>query len=230
MRRHTIILTAKEDEMTGEIGLCIPGLAPSEIVNASLVGDGIAHDLVEHMNGASEIGGIDDELEALGAMWFVRGCTGQLRRDNIGSAYSAERNIASDLSRMFDDHYHGGQYVGPLVRTRAVQDDDSLREIVSYAQESIIKNENGHDIENAAERNKVMARYLAVCLARMRIGYRKARRKYKNTDEANHLFWDIAEAVAPRCKQIDAEGQQFELAYGGDRPATCYEYYPEDNY
>lgn len=230
MKRTKVILTARRDEMTGEMGLCIPGVAPSDIVNASSDGLGIAHDLIEHQNGAAEIGGIADECEALGALWFVRGCTGQLRRDSIGSAYTPEQNLASDLSRMFDDWHHGGQYLEQTTRrTRPCDDDASLEEIIRHARRNILKNENGHDISDHAAHRAAARQYLAIAHSLMRIGYRKARKKYGSTHAANNLFWDITGAVEPRTKHLD-DGAQFELCYGGDRPATCFEYYPEDYY
>jgi hypothetical protein len=226
MRRTIVLLTARRDEMTGELGLCIPGLAPSEIVNASLVGDGVAHDLIEHQNGAREIGGIADEMEALGALYFVRGCTGEINRGRSGSAYTAEQTIAHDLARMFDD-WQNGQYLSlKTPRTRPTDDDSSLNSIVEWARKYI--GDNANEQTRAPNWVELRRDYLALCLALMRVGYRKAKRKYKNTDEANYLFWDIADAIAPYIKRLEVEGAQFRLVYGGGNPAYCDEYYGED--
>lgn len=226
---RTVILTAKQDEMSGELGWCIPGLKPSDIVNASSEGIGIAHDLLEHMNGASEIGGIDDELEALGAIWFVRGQTGQLRRDRIGSAYTPHENIGSDIGRMFWDHHAGGQYVDlNAPRTKACDADTDFLDIIQCGENWARDEADGHDM-SPGEIAEPLRAYLAVCLPRLRIGYRKAVRKYRGESwRANAQFWAICDALE-RYKRPGFEGAQLRLVYGNEG-ATAEEYYPEDDY
>ncbi len=74
--RH-IRLVAFEDEPTGNLGLIVKGSEGPEIYSDNK-GSLIAHDIVEHQNGMAAIGGIDDELEAIGALWQVRGRHGTL--------------------------------------------------------------------------------------------------------------------------------------------------------
>lgn len=131
----TVTLIAFRDESTGELGLGVKGMPKDETTNAAQDGLTIAHDLIEHVNGPQCIGTIDDELEALGAIWYVRGQHGELRRDNIGSRYTIEENLASDVTWMFRDHVAGDQYVfyGSRTRSRPCIVDDTFEEILGHA-------------------------------------------------------------------------------------------------
>lgn len=221
----TIRLISFTDEQTGEIGLGLKGVPRHEQLNAAMDGLTIAHDLIEHVNGPEQIGTIDDELEALGAIWYVRGQWGELRRDGLGWRYSVEENIASDVTRMFRDHIDGAQHVSYNVKPgRKCEADDSLEDILVYADKDWRAEMNDAD----AAASQWLA-YRAVCLARMRIGYRKAKRKWEKFGRwaAYKQFWAITEAVDRIVKSIETEGQEFTLRYGsGD--ATCEDYYGED--
>jgi len=81
--RH-LILNARNCPTTGELGLIPRGITMGEGYVAATEGELIAHDILEHQNGLSAIGSVDDELEALGGLYFVRGWSGQLRRDGRG--------------------------------------------------------------------------------------------------------------------------------------------------
>src|SRR5690606_25592869 len=135
---------------------------------------GIAHDLIEHVNGVGEIGDIADELEALGACWFVRGRHGDLSRDGRGSIYSPEENLAADVSRMAVDVALRG---APLLRlgrrTRRHSEDPAFLEIIRVARKEALAELEGEDFDG--ERLNL---YFTEALARLRVGYRKAARKY----------------------------------------------------
>lgn len=215
-----VILKTREDSATGETGLVIEGVRDLDMpMVATVPGAGlqIAHDLVEHVNGVGEIGGIGDELEALGAMWFVRGVTGQLRRDGAGSRHSVEVNIASDVSRMAIDFANGVGFERVVPRTRASSEDDTFREILEIARgDAILEVEHISSDENL----EYLFQYFNNATHFMRAGYRKARKKYGSTEVANNMFWQIAEAV-DRCMRIEELlGQDFELSYT-QRSAEC---------
>lgn len=222
----TVILQSFEDENTGEIGFGVKGMSRDETTNAAIDGLTIAHDLIEHINGAKYIGTIDDELEALGAIWYVRGQHGELRRDGVGGMYSIEQNIASDVTRMFRDYVDGDQHVDfkPL-KTRAVYADESLQEILRCADGSFL---GELDEEEREETRKKWPLYRAHALHRLRMGYSKARRKYERHGRyhAYSLFWAIASAVGPFVKRAEFEGQELTLSYGlrdGEAVAFCEE-------
>lgn len=232
-KTNRIILTARTDETFGGTGLHIEGMPHDDHTNPATDGILLAHDIVEHMNGPGEIGAIADELEALGAIWYVRGRHGELRRDSVGSMHSIEQNIAADVTRMFTDFFHGAYVPLKVPRTLACDADDAFREIIRIAVEDAPA-ELG-EIDTYADADGVsdkLAQYTAVCLPLMRIGYRKAVRKYEKHGRffANNLFWAIADAVRPRCEGLEP-GYQFELVYGinnHDRAfAHCNEYWEE---
>lgn len=222
----TVILEAFRDESTGELGLGVKGMPRDETTNAAADGLTIAHDLIEHVNGPQAIGTIDDELEALGAIWYVRGQHGELRRDRVGSVYTIEQNLANDVTRMFRDHVAGDQYVSYRVpRSRPCDADDDLIRILEAGDESYRGEFNEDEREGLAEK---WAAYRAVALVRMRAGWRKAYRKWERLGRfaANNRFWEIAEAVDSGAKP-QYEGQQFRLSYGLGG-ATCEEIYDEE--
>lgn len=220
----TVTLEAFRDESTGEIGLGVVGMPRDETTNAATHGLTIAHDLIEHVNGPERIGTIDDELEALGAIWYVRGQHGELRRDSIGSMYSVEQNIASDITRMFRDWFYAGRpQMSYLPRTRATPADDAIACILNCADDSW-RSELDEEERHAA--SDAWNAYRAECFVRMRTGYRKARRTWERYGSyaANTQFWAIAEALNDICKRMGEghEGARFTLRYGkGD--ATCEE-------
>ena len=219
----TVILTAREDEDSGELGYCLDDLEAGISFSTTTEGLIIAHDLIEHQNGIAAIGPIDDEMEALGAIWFVRGCLGELRRDHVGSMHSIEENIASDFARMCRDFLWNDERLNPPV-TRALDEDETFREIISIA-----KREARGEIEpdEAREHADRIRQFWAACLPFMRIGYRKARKRFGDSYTANRQFWAIADALDPLLKSCEYAGQQIELTYG-DGQARAWEYYGED--
>lgn len=222
----TVTLESFKDEETGIIGLSIVGMPRDYTTNAASDGLTIAHDLIEHVNGPECIGSIDDELEALGAIWYVRGQHGELRRDNVGSAHSIEHNIASDIVRMFRDHFYGAYVSYDTLRTQACAHDEALHATLECADEEYL---GEIDPDERGDARRKWADYRKLCLHRMRTGYRKARRKWERHGRyaANEQFWAIAEAVEPYAKNAEYEGARFKLTYGnGD--ARCAEDYAED--
>ncbi|MGE3645673.1 MAG: hypothetical protein AB7F96_17655 [Beijerinckiaceae bacterium] len=72
MRRRKVTLIGVSDEYNSKPGLGLEGSTAYDGFMACRDGSTIAHDLVEHVNGHKAIGPIADELQALGAVWFVR--------------------------------------------------------------------------------------------------------------------------------------------------------------
>jgi hypothetical protein len=231
-RMHVVTLEAFRDESTGELGLGIVGMPRDETTNAAGEGLLIAHDLIEHVNGAERIGSIDDELEALGAIWYVRGQHGELNRTGAGSRYSIEKNIASDVVRMFRDHLLGSQWVdyANLNRTRPCDADEALLCVLEHAERDYI-GEFNDDAEERRQARDAWPKYRRLALHRMRTGYRKARRKWEPRGRyaANSQFWAIAEAVDKHAKHVEIEGQRYTLRWGYGE-AYCEETYDEEDY
>lgn len=223
----SVKLEAFKDENTGEIGLGLLRMARNENTNAAMEGLLIAHDLIEHVNGAAAIGGIDDELEALGGIWYTRGQHSDLTRNGAGSHYTIAENIASDITRMFRDHIDGAQYVTlDIGHSRPCFLDDQLQQTLRDADASYM----GEIDDEGRERARlVWPAYRAAALFRMRLGVRKSRKRWEGRDgsrfAANSQFWAIAEAIDSATKHTDMyEGARFVLRYG-DGEATCEETY-----
>jgi hypothetical protein len=180
----------------------------------------IAHDIIEHVNGLRNIGTIHDEMEALGGIWFVRGQTGQLRRDNIGSAYTVEQNLAADLVRMWGEWQNEAAefrpYRGRPPRPRGDYYEDvveTAQKISRHALEGI-RREQEYRQDNEPLDEQVVADYLASARHYFLTGYRKARRRYDDRPVyANHMFWLIAAALDKWVKHVEYEGQRLRLGY-----------------
>lgn len=224
-------LVTKEDPETGSMGLVLKGLHISDQPFVATDGLQIAHDLLEHQNGQDAIGGIADEMQALGAIWYVRGQFGALRLDGAGSRYSVEENIASDFVRMFRDHCYGQ----PLeLATPRVHRCNNIAEAAFGAILDCVKRDalSEIDAEDHKAAHRQLRPYLHAALRHMRAGYRKAARRFKGDAQAtNNLFWSIAKAIDPYAKHPEYEGQEFELSYDfATGKAWCEEFYPEEDY
>ncbi len=222
LKRKRIILDVIEDRNLGGLGFAIPGIPRNDNTNAS-DGLGVAHDLIEHVNGPHLIGTIDDELEALGAIWYVRAGIGDLTRDGTGSMHSPEHHVASDISRMFVDYINGHDARLKPARTTSHDCDSFFKSIIATAARMAMDETRDSDDQQfiRGEWN----RFAKAAMAGLRTGYRKACRKYEKHGRhyANRLFWEIEEAVRKQYQSLDFEGQRFALCYGGPNPATCWE-------
>lgn len=213
-------LIAVSDGYDSECGFAIRGVPRGDGFMADRGGVLLAHDLLEHVNRPEDIGQVWDELEALGAIWQVRGRHGDLFADRP-SYHSIESNIASDISRMFPE-WHWQSYNGPNA-DRAGQ---RRHDMDSYFEESIrlatkdIKSdiENGDHEPHTQNMRESLAEYLDLALRRMRVGYRKAQRRYGTGYEASNNFVAIRDAVKDARKAFELfEGQEFRLSYGRGR-------------
>jgi hypothetical protein len=232
MKTQRIKLKCIEDNTTGIIGLILADMPQNDDTNAANEGLLIAHDILEHQNGAKRIGTIDDELEALGGLWYVRGQHGELSRDGRGSMYSVHESVAFDLSRMFRDHFYG-HHVSKAPRTRKCEADEDFKEIINCTLEQIPGELDSEELGNP-KLSILRDEYLKACLARLRIGYRKAFKKYEKHGRffANDLFWVIVQQVNMYCKNAEYPGQEYMLEFGADKHgnawARCDEFYDFD--
>lgn len=213
-------LVAVSDEYDTSPGLVVKGTPMSEGMMADRTGDLIAHDLLEHQNGVKAIGPIDDELEALGGIWQVRGRWGDMCTDRP-SMYSPAENVASDITRMFGEI--DGQDWRPRLlkyRTHRHDNDDDFREMIEIARRDIKR-----EWDDWAEHHFRFEAYLDNALHLMRRGFRKAARRFGDRFGGINQFKAIQRAV--KGAHIDFEGQEFRLAYGNGeaRVEEIYEEY-----
>jgi hypothetical protein len=202
-----IELEVREDNDSGLVGLVPKAMRKQNTPDA---GEGyqLAHDIVEHVNGLAAIGGIEDELEALGAIWLVRGQYHDLRRPDR-SIYSPEKNIASDVSNLFS--YWGGRKL-KFSNTHEHWADESFECILEEALPDI---RDTWDWET-----KDLDYWNKAALRLMRSGARKLARRFRHISHrdpeyaANTLFYNIRDEVAKVAKYA-GEFQTFDLKICG---------------
>jgi hypothetical protein len=222
-------LVACTDEYDSELGLILKGTPRTEDMMADRDGLLVAHDLIEHQNGPEHIGMVWDEMEALGGIWHARGRWGDLMRRH-GSIYSFHENVASDLTRMFPEWGADG-YPPRAHRLRATHPcdyDEDFQEIIAIARRDAWREHNdmgrgepGEDEHGwTPALRQELDDYLDEALHRMRMGFRKACRRFGIGYESNSQMRAVKDAVHNATRQIDYEGQEFILGYG-DGDATC---------
>lgn len=231
-------LIAAADEYDSTPGLIIKGTPSFDDLMTDRNGLLIAHDLLEHQNGVEPMGTVWDEMEALGAIWYIRGQWGDMMTDTR-SYHSPAVNVASDVTRMFSQWLDEGCFWGPggpRVGSRAHDFDEDFREIVEIARRDIPREFNdmgrGDPDEDSNGWNQDMRdafpEYLQFALHRMRSGFRKAQRRFERGGASrwngHNLFYAVKEAVKQAARHIDYEGQEFRLSYG-DGEARCVEIY-----
>jgi hypothetical protein len=219
---RTVYLVAREDEFDRAPGLQLRDMPQSDGAMSDRDGTLTAHDVLEHVNGAEHIGSIDDELEALGAAWYTRGQHGGFDKRRA-SYFPPAYHLASDLSRMGREFHDGADVdVEAIPRTRACDADADIDDVIARARDMLRDELRGE--EQDSDRLEL---YWRAARARMRIGYRKAARKYRGCDEWR-LFWTVADAVADALRGDIFDGAEFVLRIDARAcRATCEPIYPE---
>ena len=196
----------------GTLGLILAGSPKDEELFADFTGGLIAHDLIEHQNGASRIGQPDDEIEAIGAMWQVRGRHGDFVQDDprVGSAWTPEQSTILELASIARNvgwHTDWTPRIGQYV-TRPHYQDETFIEMLDWVRPHVEA-----EVEDLDELFPLEA-YLENALHLLRTGYRKAERRFGPDYDGIDLFRAIKRAVSPHASRVEAEGQIFRLSYG----------------
>jgi hypothetical protein len=206
------------DEPTGETGLRLESCPPSEYLYASREGRLLAHDLLEHVNGGDSIGSIDDELEALGAAWYVRGQHGGLDRGHTLDPYDGLVNDLTGLLEEVDAGKDGPTPPRDVERRCAVLSPDFERmatEACARVRRELVNESEGDITGDFAE----------FAPLRMLAGYRKARRKYRDADAAYRLFWAVSDAIdAALGNEYPSRAAMFQREREPDAPAYLLTY------
>lgn len=234
-----IRLVSVDDQFDTTPGLMIKGgTMPDAYGDDNIMADRdgilLAHDLLEHQNGLDGIGPIWDELQALGGLWFVRGRYGDFMTDRP-SYYSPEYNVASDISRMWEDlcncdyPEHETMLGRHKLNTRPHDYDEEFGFIIEEARSQIADMMDSQEDKNWAI--DMRKRMLEASLHHLRIGFRKAERRYAKGGQyyATNMFRHVRDAVRTAHKMVEFEGQEFILGYSADG-ATVREVYLEDEY
>lgn len=180
---------------------------------------GVAHDIVEHPNGIEAIGTVEDEFEALGAIWYTRGRHSDLRRDGTGSMYSPEHHLAADLCRMAVYDYRE-------VPDQPEGDHEEALECIIEEARDMIRGE----YQPLSDYNIDLEHYLHNALQGMRLGVVKQAQRYPEYT-GNNKFWNIADAVEPWFNRIEWDGQEFMLTINNEtQDVRVCEHYEEEDY
>ena len=149
-------------------------------------GRGMAHDILEHINGVEYIGSYADEIQALGAGYYVRDCA------NTGVASRA--NSESPLI-FFGDHIAGRADMWlPVGWGNYVFDenfDPTQSEIYPFALELIQYVEKTINWLFSSSREELQP-YIDKVIAFFCYGYEQAKAKYENYP-VNDMFYVIAD-------------------------------------
>ena len=181
----------------------------------------VAHDLIEHQQGTAKIGSIGDEMIALGGVCFTRAQWGDMRRDSIGSMYTPEQNISSDIIHMGRLYLDNGVPMRqPLKRVRSNPLECIVDSVIDYAREDIRS-----ELDEPCSQEQI-DNYLEQCRLLMTQGISMANRRFGNGLVANNQFWAIEQKVSDFIHQIEYAGQQFRLGYGEGK-CVMSEVYPE---
>lgn len=218
-RKRVLLKTVEDSE--GILGLVVEGMKLIEYPMAATEGRLIAHDIIEHVNGIKAIGSIDDELEALGGVWFTRGRFNDINRPS--RTHDPITDLASDVSNLGLIYCGGVNFRKPTPRTRACDEDVSFEAIIHEGGKAL-RDELGFTDMDIGPR---YYEYMDACIHWMRRGYRKAVKKHGTGMRANAMFWNIAESVDKAIRNLECPGQEFELFYN-EGGATCHEHYPEE--
>ena len=182
-------------------------------MDAGIEGRLLAHDLLEHVNGLESIGSIDDELEALGGVWCVRGNTGLLGNE----FYSQHQSIAHDVVNLFEYWRSGVALRKNAPQTRGTNEDieDILNEGLRFVEPE----------------DKALYRDFMVQARRfMLIGYRKAMKRFRNAVCTYSLFKNLESTLNNMVNEVEHEGQQFILGYDFRANSEYREVYDESIY
>jgi len=247
-------LEVRRCEESGELGWVFSDMRDIDgMIMVSTAGYMLAHDLFEHVNGIDRIGSVGDEIEALGAMYFVRGWNGNVfdgseephhRRRYI----SPEQDIASDIEQQFQElicrddgdwaHVIPGKTMplrdGDEWVTDSLECTDIMR--VDLAQDGAAEDWlEYHEFFKVGRIKYKHLRpawdhYMDQVRSLLRCGYRKAYKQYKGDHMAAHnMFWNVAREMDRWTKHPEYEGQQGKLYWDRNR-AVFEEVYPDEYY
>jgi hypothetical protein len=201
---NSVILVSAYDEEKNAIGL-LPAHSGGMWAQDGYT---VAHDTVEHINGLDRIGEIEDELEAFGAVWYIRGQFGD-------APYAGTRPSSDDI---FDSHIVADVLISEMVRMGHEWLANKSVYTVRKPMEGAAVHELCRLVDEVGRRSRCtnFRDYLRMAIAALHNGYRKAEVQHPNAIKANQLFWAVAKAADDAILEIRSEGEYYRLRYGYD--------------
>lgn len=214
-------LTARTDDH-GLLGFVYDGVdIPEGELFAATMGNLLAHDLLEHVNGLDSIGTVADELQALGAVWYIRGQNHQISKRQH---HSSTEILADDImdQHRYEEYLGFGEAVPYDIQ---IDDRDLIAELLSLAKKSIRAKRQSDEYDPAQVRA-----FLSDAKYFIQQGINKAEDLFPCDCAALSLFYEISDAF-DKHPEPDYEGQQFELVINTDDiTAQVHEHYEFDEY
>jgi hypothetical protein len=206
----TYIFVCAKHEEYGSLGWKLKGKPHFEPFGGLTV----AHDILEHF--PSDDGTAGGECEALGASFHVRGCA---YFQGIKDAhFSVGEQTCPDIARLFRDQVEMPKCA-------------SVKKLDNETEEELAKAYKGavEDLKESEIDESEASTFLQNAINWMRIGYRKAVKRYKhNTCELAHFFHKI-ETLVDRAGT--EEGQEMTISVDiKTLTVRCFVDYPQDMY
>lgn len=198
----TVTLTASKCPQIGKVYWRLDDLPDMEDeVSHSTSVVQVPHDLLEHVNGLQRIGSVFDELQAIGAIWWIRGQWGTLdpRIKQLQNPYEI---LGSEVETMWEKYKTELPYLGNV---------ETWEEA-----EHIISNIKPYNLEG---NEKSWRDYSDCAVKLLSLGMEKAQKLYPEPLEANNLFWEIVENLEYWFGKQE-EGMHMRLTYGLETPVS----------
>lgn len=193
-------------------------------------GQGVAHDVMEHQPGF----GTENELMALGALWWGRGEQGYL---SYGYR-PAEENVASDVmntwrdlsNRCADrDNDYRLRDLGRTQRLEYESTETALRGIIKQATELFIVEERFNRDEGEDVLDNMPPEFEERTFKWMKRGYRWAARTHRDADRMCQMFSRIEAKVEPMIAGGDV-GERIVVSYDVPTLRLDVRWQPMDDY
>lgn len=181
------------------------GFRPCDMPNADpLTGMAVAHDMLEHF--ANDRGTVEDELQALGAMLFVRGGGFNWGYNRywmeIGNVNNPWDHIASDFSFQTNYMIQRGDSLMLREPPRTTRLDDEFELIIGKAVHFATITNDDNDVRTS-EWCK-----LPRVQGWMRLGCRRARARYRNRGDEVYECFKLIQDKADRLLKVMDEGSR----------------------
>jgi hypothetical protein len=205
-------LVVREEYISGNNGWVVEELAKmDDQPSVALDGYLIAHDIVEHVNGIEAIGGIGEELQAMGGLWNTRGQWGDIHRGRYTNRNSPQEAVAYDFQSMAMRYINGeemGYEIPEEVQESEYEEDfNDIWEntIVGLRKEIKYLSLSKKDIEKKIkEFHKAAERFF-------HMGVIKHQALYGDQCEANTIFFNIVEALEGKIEKEPESYQRISL-------------------
>ena len=200
--REEFTIRFMEDFKSGELSMFLVG-TNFEDMDGSYDSSLVAHDIMEHVNGLGEIGGVIDEVKAIGAAYFTRYETGY----NV--TLEGMKGDLLDVSRYTNYAFT------PIVDNRLLEDAEEIgiKELAdSVTLDDVESNKEHGDIENAQS-------YINNLVYWLMAGYQAAQSLYVCNHFAVDVFKEIERTIT-ECRNNNEygefEGLEFDLRIDWD--------------